>query len=151
VERLTDMANWIRHHHERWDGNGYPDRLSRTEIPMPSRIIGLAAGYIEAKAARGGIANWLRQQREDGAYDPDLVDLLEHELRGDTADATNKLVKLEALRPGMVLLEDVRATTGTVILAAGNALSAEQVERVARFAAGGAVEQSEVSVLAIPA
>jgi response regulator RpfG family c-di-GMP phosphodiesterase len=150
VERLTDMAGWIRHHHERWDGNGYPNRLSRTEIPMPSRIIGLAAGYIEARATRGGIANWLRQQREDGAYDPDLVDLLERELRGDTADATNKLVKLAALRPGMVLLEDVRATTGRVILAAGNALSAEQVERVARFAAGGALEQSEVSVLAIP-
>jgi response regulator RpfG family c-di-GMP phosphodiesterase len=151
VERLTDIAGWIRHHHERWDGNGYPDRLSRIEIPMPSRIIGLAAGYIEASAARGGIANWLRLQREDGAYDPDLVDLLERELRGDAADVTYKLVELEALQPGMVLLEDVRATTGTVILAAGHALSAEQVARVVKFAASGGLEQSEVSVLTMPA
>jgi response regulator RpfG family c-di-GMP phosphodiesterase len=151
VERLTDMAGWIRHHHERWDGNGYPDRLSRIEIPMPSRIIGLAAGYIEARAARGGIANWLRLQREDGAYDPDLVDLLERELRGDAADVTYKLVELEALQPGMVLLEDVRATTGTVILAAGHALSAEQVARVVKFAASGGLEQSEVSVLTMQA
>jgi response regulator RpfG family c-di-GMP phosphodiesterase len=86
VERLTDMARWIRHHHERWDGNGYPDRLARVDIPMPSRIIGLAAGYVEAKAARGGAVNWVRAQREEGAYDPDLVDLLERELRGEAAD-----------------------------------------------------------------
>jgi response regulator RpfG family c-di-GMP phosphodiesterase len=88
VERLQEMARWIRHHHERWDGNGYPDRLSRTAIPMQSRIIGLAAGYMEARPARGGVANWLRQQRTEGAHDPDLLDLLERELRGEPSDVT---------------------------------------------------------------
>ncbi|RKX52653.1 MAG: HD-GYP domain-containing protein, partial [Thermotoga sp.] len=29
----------IRHHHERWDGNGYPDGLKGEEIPLGSRII----------------------------------------------------------------------------------------------------------------
>ena len=32
----------VRHHHERWDGNGYPDRLSGTEIPLIGRLLALA-------------------------------------------------------------------------------------------------------------
>ena len=44
VEELTEMAGWIRHHHERWDGAGYPDRLLGSEIPLPSQLIALAAG-----------------------------------------------------------------------------------------------------------
>ena len=35
----------IRHHHERWDGEGYPDGLSGEEIPLLARIISLADSY----------------------------------------------------------------------------------------------------------
>jgi HD-GYP domain-containing protein (c-di-GMP phosphodiesterase class II) len=32
----------VRHHHERWDGLGYPDRLAGEEIPLLARIVALA-------------------------------------------------------------------------------------------------------------
>ena len=35
----------IRHHHERWDGTGYPDGLAGEEIPLLARIISLADSY----------------------------------------------------------------------------------------------------------
>ncbi len=35
----------IRHHHERWDGRGYPDRLAGSDIPLLARIICLADSY----------------------------------------------------------------------------------------------------------
>ncbi len=35
----------IRHHHERWDGNGYPDGLKGEDIPMLSRIIAVADAF----------------------------------------------------------------------------------------------------------
>jgi putative nucleotidyltransferase with HDIG domain len=38
-------ARWIRHHHERMDGLGYPDRLWADEIPLPSRIILVADAF----------------------------------------------------------------------------------------------------------
>lgn len=44
-EVLSDEAKVIRGHHERYDGNGYPDRASEIEIPLCSRIIAVADAY----------------------------------------------------------------------------------------------------------
>jgi HD superfamily phosphohydrolase YqeK len=39
---LRGVADAVRHHHERWDGTGYPDHLRATEIPLEARIIAVA-------------------------------------------------------------------------------------------------------------
>jgi HD-GYP domain-containing protein (c-di-GMP phosphodiesterase class II) len=39
---LRDALAVIRHHHERWDGSGYPDRMSAAEIPVVARIAAVA-------------------------------------------------------------------------------------------------------------
>ena len=43
--RLHDAVPIIRHHHERWDGAGYPSALSGEEIPLESAIVGLADAW----------------------------------------------------------------------------------------------------------
>jgi putative nucleotidyltransferase with HDIG domain len=45
VDDYADIARVVRHHHERMDGNGYPDRLRGDEIPIVSRIIAVADAY----------------------------------------------------------------------------------------------------------
>jgi putative nucleotidyltransferase with HDIG domain len=45
VDDYTEIAWIVRHHHERMDGNGYPDRLVGEQIPILSRIIGVADAY----------------------------------------------------------------------------------------------------------
>jgi putative nucleotidyltransferase with HDIG domain len=45
VEDYAEIARVVRHHHERVDGNGYPDRLVGSAIPLPSRIIAVADAY----------------------------------------------------------------------------------------------------------
>jgi len=42
VERELPL---VRHHHERWDGGGYPDGLSGTRIPMGARILAVADAF----------------------------------------------------------------------------------------------------------
>jgi HD-GYP domain-containing protein (c-di-GMP phosphodiesterase class II) len=39
MPHLDRTAQWVRWHHEWWDGSGYPDRLSHHKIPLPVRII----------------------------------------------------------------------------------------------------------------
>lgn len=43
VSRRAQKA--VLHHHERWDGSGYPDRLSRRAIPMEARYLAIADSY----------------------------------------------------------------------------------------------------------
>jgi HD-GYP domain-containing protein (c-di-GMP phosphodiesterase class II) len=42
AESLHGALSAIRHHHERWDGTGYPDRLAGTDIPHQGRIVAVA-------------------------------------------------------------------------------------------------------------
>src|SRR5207237_3409440 len=45
VEGYSRIAAVVRHHHERIDGNGYPDGLSGDAIPLLSRIVAVADAY----------------------------------------------------------------------------------------------------------
>ncbi len=45
VDLYSDVALVVRHHHERIDGEGYPDKLDGTDIPLLSRIIAVADAY----------------------------------------------------------------------------------------------------------
>ncbi|MDX6505221.1 MAG: hypothetical protein QOE29_2346, partial [Gaiellaceae bacterium] len=49
---LADAVPAIRHHHENWDGTGYPDRLREEEIPLGARIIHVAAAIESMLTAR---------------------------------------------------------------------------------------------------
>ena len=76
-----DVVKMIRHHHERWDGRGYPDRLRETGIPIGSRIIGLIEAYEVMTSGKGyrapqGFRQVLEElQNEAGAqFDPRVVD-----------------------------------------------------------------------------
>ena len=42
---LRETVPIIRHHHERWDGRGYPDKLATGEIPLEAAIVGLADAW----------------------------------------------------------------------------------------------------------
>lgn len=45
IDDLKEIIQLVKHHHERWDGAGYPDHLKGEEIPLGSRILSLADAY----------------------------------------------------------------------------------------------------------
>ena len=42
----------VRHHHERWDGTGYPDKLAGEKIPPAARLVAVADAYDACGAQR---------------------------------------------------------------------------------------------------
>jgi putative two-component system response regulator len=82
LDLLAGARPVVRHHHERWDGAGYPDRLAGTEIPLGARIVGVADS-IEVMSSRqlyrsprtaGGIKDELVANR-GAQWDPEIVDV----------------------------------------------------------------------------
>ena len=45
VPEAADLVPAVLHHHEHWDGSGYPGRLSMMDIPLPARIISVADAF----------------------------------------------------------------------------------------------------------
>ncbi|WP_345450418.1 HD domain-containing phosphohydrolase [Deinococcus aluminii] len=71
VPHLAQAQKAIRHHHERWDGQGDPDRLAGEDIPLYARILAVANASVHA-----GDAARLREEA-GRSLDPRLVGLLE--------------------------------------------------------------------------
>jgi len=47
------VSSAVRHHHERWDGQGKPDALAGESIPRPARILAVAEAFEAVTAGRG--------------------------------------------------------------------------------------------------
>jgi diguanylate cyclase (GGDEF)-like protein/putative nucleotidyltransferase with HDIG domain len=89
---IDPVAEWVLHHHERWDGNGYPDRLAGTEIPLGARIIFVADAfdamtsdrlYRRPRSADAALAEIVRCAGSQ--FDPEVVRALEDELEQEEA------------------------------------------------------------------
>jgi putative two-component system response regulator len=73
----------IRHHHERWDGSGYPDGLRGKQIPLLARLLQVADIYDALTSPRpykpafspGKALGILREETDRGWRDPQVVDL----------------------------------------------------------------------------
>ncbi len=106
ISELTEVASVVRHHHERFDGSGYPDRLKGKAIPEFSRIIAIIDAYealVSDRCYRQGITknNALQEIRRNAGiqFDPDLVEVFatvisreiaaEHEVHEDIVLAVN--------------------------------------------------------------
>jgi len=83
VKALEQGADWIRHHHERYDGTGYPDGLKGEEIPLGARIIAVADAFDAMlydrpyKAGRPLPEVIVEFKRSSGThFDPKVVDVL---------------------------------------------------------------------------
>lgn len=82
-DNMSSIVPTILHHHEQWDGNGYPARLKGEQIPLHARIVCLAdafAAMLSPRSFRPGLGReqaLQEVQNQSGAqFDPALVDIL---------------------------------------------------------------------------
>lgn len=80
VNDMSEMAEYVLAHHERWDGTGYPKGLKRKEIPLQSRIIAIADSYdamISKRSYRDALTEdvAIKELKENAGsqFDPELT------------------------------------------------------------------------------
>ena len=80
MAQLRTVVPGILHHHERFDGLGYPDRLAADAIPLAARIIAVADTYdamTSNRSYREGLGHWdaVAEIRKHAGtqFDPDVV------------------------------------------------------------------------------
>ena len=82
IPNLVPCVSSILHHHERWDGRGYPEGLKGEEIPIEARILAIADSYAvmsSARPSRPALSHEaiLKELRQGAGlkYDPKLVEV----------------------------------------------------------------------------
>jgi polar amino acid transport system substrate-binding protein len=82
IRLWEDLAPWVLHHHECWDGSGYPEGLAGEDIPLEARIIGTAEAFdtmaSDSSYAPRGLPGALEEIRRGRGtqFEPRLADLL---------------------------------------------------------------------------
>ena len=82
VQEMSEMATYVLHHHERWDGTGYPNGLKGNKIPYISRIITIADAYDAMTSERPYRSSLpeevVLQELKNNAgvqFDPDMIEI----------------------------------------------------------------------------
>ncbi len=141
VEKLRDCALLVRHHHELYDGSGFPDHLAGMAIPMGSRILAvvneydsLQAGTLVQRPLKAEEARDFLIDNRGKRYDPQVVDCFVQLLAESGKKRVTELpVRALHLRPGMVLSRELNHRDGYLLLARGSIVTKEIIAQLLKL------------------
>ncbi|MCK9988224.1 MAG: hypothetical protein AzoDbin1_04696 [Azoarcus sp.] len=143
LDELKGAAHLIRAHHERFDGQGFPDGLQGLAIPLGARILsvvndydGLQIGTLADKLLNRDEALAMLVRSRGKRYDPQVVDAFVELLGGVAQEPPSRDVAVAAadLQPGMVLARDLVGRDGALLLAADYVLDESLVRQIQNYA-----------------
>ncbi len=138
LEDLRGAARLIRSHHERFDGQGYPDGLAGLAIPQGARILALANEYdghlhgtLTGTRLGEDDAKKLVLQGRGKRYDPAVVDAFLALFGAPPEPPTDEIAVIPAeLRPGMFLARDLISPEGVLLLATDYMLDENLIRQI---------------------
>lgn len=139
---MQGVAPLIRAHHERWDGQGFPDGLHGEAIPLGARILAVADsfedlrhGRIDGEALDPAEARRVILAGRGRQFDPAVVDAFAslYATAPPRPRVPTRRLSTAELRAGQTLAEDFVSPHGVLMLSAGQRLSEELISRIQAF------------------
>ncbi len=104
IEFLHPLIPGVYHHHERWDGRGYPQGLNGEETPLMARILAVADTYdamTSHRAYRRALPHEVAMREIQNCagtqFDPDVVEVFVREMNKHRSDHTSRAERWRAL------------------------------------------------------
>jgi response regulator RpfG family c-di-GMP phosphodiesterase len=151
LDDMQPMLPMIRGHHERWDGQGFPDHLAGAAIPLGACILAVAdtfddlqRGQIVESHLSAAEARLLMRQARGTQFNPEVLDVFLQmtEPQAPPPPPPALPVPSAALEPGMVLAADLVSSRGVLMLTRGHRLTSSLIKRMREFEMreGGALQ-----------
>lgn len=143
IEQLAGAAVLIRHHHEQFDGHGYPSGISGMEIPLGARILAVVNDFDSLQLGlmtthrfnRIEALHYLVENRGK-RYDPSVVDAFSAVLvEAEPAEFVEMPLRPASLQPGYRLARDLLHHEGYLLLAKEHVLTAAEIAQLLRLEA----------------
>lgn len=143
LNQMQGAAKLIRGHHERFDGQGYPDGLTGLAIPMGARVLALVndydavqLGHISNKRLNAQEALVYIKEGRGKRYDPQVTDAFV-ELMGGVAPKLAResdiALRPADVKPGMALSRDLMTPSGMLLLARDYVLDENLIDQLRTF------------------
>jgi len=129
AHHLRGVGPTIRGHHERFDGSGYPDKLSGQRIPWLARLLAVAVAYAESDFPGQPAADMI-SAGSNSAFDPDAVRAFLSTLPKAAVPGKQKEVLLSELLPGMILAQGIYTVNGMLLIRDGQRLTAAYIDKL---------------------
>jgi response regulator RpfG family c-di-GMP phosphodiesterase len=138
IPQLKNVAPLVRHHHECWDGSGYPDRLVGLALPIGARILAVANDYdalqmgtLVSRPLKPAEALTFLVENRARRYDPTVVDAFAALMAESLKDTIAELpIRPNQLKSGMVLARDLLHPDGYLLLARDHAIDDKIIEQL---------------------
>lgn len=139
LDDMQDVIPFIRSHHERYDGQGFPSGLSGEAIPLGARILALADtfddltnGHMTSEPLSADEAQTLIVRGRGTQFDPVVVDafVLVQEALAPRPASPPAMMKAADLKPGMILGKDIVSPQGVLLLSADHVLTPDLIARI---------------------
>jgi response regulator RpfG family c-di-GMP phosphodiesterase len=142
LEELSDVADLVRSHQERFDGEGFPDRLAGLDIPIGARILALASDYdnlqigtMSERQLRPEQAARIVIESAGKRYDPAVVAAFEMVTTGraPVEAIRDRPLAVAELRVGMRTTRDLLTIQGALLLSADHVLTERMIAQIRDF------------------
>lgn len=146
IENLRPAGLLIRHHHEGFNGSGFPDKLSGEKIPLGSRIISVADfidNTFRSLNAENAVETTVIKLKNllGTRFDPKIYPVIEEQAKtvyeklipASKVHMVEFELNVNDVKEGMILSRDVKSGTGLILLSKGTVLNWRNIQAIRRY------------------